>query len=484
VPKTANQPDIVLICTDQQRYDTIAALGASHMDTPNIDRLAQHGVTFTQCHVTAPSCVPCRASLFSGYYPHTNGVLANGQPWSRTWVSELAAVGYQTVNIGKMHTIPYDAPAGFSERFVVENKDRFMEGRWYFDEWDKALAAHGLKKQQRVDYRKRPDYKDRLGAFTWDMPEHLHSDVFVGGMVEWWLETKPVDKPLFLVVGFPGPHPPYDPTPEYAEKYMARDVPLPEVTEEEIAGLPAPFVEKRHHDVEVDHDSVSWKLNPTRDELHRLRAYYYANVEMIDREVGEILDALEKRGRMDNTIVIFTSDHGDCLGDHGLSQKWAPYDEVTRVPLIISAPKRFTGGRSVDQMVQLFDLGPTILEWAGVTPDSSFEAVSLNPALEGDDFEGRTHVFCEQGGDVNLTGANFLTMVRSETHKLVHFRGMDGGQLFDLVADPKEVRNLWDDPGSAAIKASLLTVLMEWHIDSAVQTRDARKRVVAPMALA
>lgn len=168
----------------------------------------------------------------------------------------------------------------------------------------------------------------------------------------------------------------------------------------------------------------------------------------------------------------------------GLSQKWAPYDEVTRVPLIISAPKRFTGGRSVDQMVQLFDLGPTILEWAGVTPDSSFEAVSLNPALEGDDFEGRTHVFCEQGGDVNLTGANFLTMVRSETHKLVHFRGMDCGQLFDLVADPKEVRNLWDDPGSAAIKAGLLTVLMEWHIDSAVQTRDARKRVVAPMALA
>ncbi len=135
-------------------------------------------------------------------------------------------------------------------------------------------------------------------------------------------------------------------------------------------------------------------------------------------------------------------------------------------------------------LMQLFDLGPTILEWAGVTPDSSFEAVSLNPALEGDDFEGRTHVFCEQGGDVNLTGANFLTMVRSETHKLVHFRGMDCGQLFDLVADPKEVRNLWDDPGSAAIKAGLLTVLMEWHIDSAVQTRDARKRVVAPMALA
>lgn len=476
----SDKPDIILIVTDQQRYDTIRALGYDHMDTPNIDRLAKRGVTFTNCHVTAPSCVPCRASLFSGYYPHTNGVLANGQPWSRTWVSDLGRAGYQTVSIGKMHTIPYDAPAGFDERYVVENKDRYMEGRYYFDEWDKALAAHGLKKQQREDYRKLPDYKDRLGAFTWDLKPELQSDNFTGGMTQWWLEAKPAEKPLFLVVGFPGPHPPYDPTPEYAEKYLARDVPLPQVTQAELDGLPPPFVEKRQHDVEVDHDSVSWKLDPTRDELHRMRAYYYANVEMIDREVGEILDTLERRGRMDNTIIIFTSDHGDCLGDHGLIQKWAPYEEVTRVPLIISAPGRFAEGGKVDAMVQLFDLGPTILEWAGVTPDSSFEAMSLNPALMGDPFDGRAHVFCEQGGDVNLTGAKFLTMVRSETHKMVHFQGADYGQLFDLTADPGEIVNLWDDPAAAGVKQELMTVLMNWHIDSALQTRDVRKRVVAP----
>ena len=141
----SSKPDIIFIITDQQRYDTIAALGASHMETPNIDRLADRGVVFEQCHVTAPSCVPCRASLFTGYYPHTNGVLANGQPWSYTWVSDLANAGYHCVNIGKMHTIPYDAKAGFHERFIVENKDRYLEGRWYFDEWDKALASHGLK---------------------------------------------------------------------------------------------------------------------------------------------------------------------------------------------------------------------------------------------------------------------------------------------------------------------------------------------------
>ncbi|MEP3279928.1 MAG: sulfatase-like hydrolase/transferase [Stappiaceae bacterium] len=474
------KPDIVMIVTDQQRYDTINALGASHMDTPNIDRLADRGVSFSNCHVTAPSCVPCRASLFSGYYPHTNGVLANGQPWSKTWVSDLQEAGYQTVNIGKMHTIPYDAPAGFDERFVVENKDRYMEGRWYFDEWDKALAANGLKKQQREEYRKLPDYKDRLGAFTWDLPPHLQSDNFVGGMARWWLETKPVEKPLFMVIGFPGPHPPYDPTPDYAEKYMARTVPLPVVTEKEMADLPPPLVEKRFHDVDVDHDSVSWKLEPTTEELHRMRAYYYANVEMIDREVGEILNALEARGNLDNTIIIFTSDHGDCLGDHGLSQKWSAYEEVTRVPLIISAPKHIQGGRTVEELVQLFDLGPTILEWAGVTPDASMEAESLNPALENKPFVGRSHVFCEQGSDVNLTGTKFFTMVRSRTHKLVHFQGQSYGQLFDLQTDPGELSNLWDSPAATESKQELLSVLMNWHIDSALQTRDARKRVVAP----
>ena len=473
-------PDIIFIVTDQQRYDTIAALGASHMETPNIDRLAPTGVSFNHRHLTAPSRVPCRASLFTGYYPHTNGVLANGQPWSKTWVSDLADAGYHCVNIGKMHTIPYDAKAGFHERYVVENKDRYLEGRWFFDEWDKALATHGLKKQQREEYRKRGDYRDRLGAFTWDLEPKLQSDNFIGETTCWWLETKPVEKPLFLVVGFPGPHPPYDPTPEIAEKYMAKDVPVPNVSDAELADLVGPWLAKRKHDVEVDHDSVAWKLDPTPEELHRMRAYYYANVEMIDTQVGHILDALEARGNMDNTIVVFTSDHGDNLGDHGLIQKWAPYEEVTRVPLIVSAPGRFEGGREVEAMVQFFDLAPTILEWAGVTPNPTFEAISLNPALEGSEFAGRDHVFCEQAGDVNMTGASYLTMVRSRTHKLVHFRGIDEGQLFDLTSEAGETKNLWDDPASADIKQSLLQQMLEFHIESTVQTRNARRLIVSP----
>ena len=203
-PAATRRPNIVLVITDQQRYDTIAALGHPHVDTPNLDRLVREGVSFDQCHVTAASCVPARASLFNGLYPHTTGVLRNGCEWRRSWVEQLAASGYHCVNVGKMHTIPFETPLGFHERYVVENKDRFLEGRYYFDEWDKALAARGLVKQQRELYRQRPDYRESLGAFTWDLPADMHSDNFVGGMARWWLDTYPTTQPLFLEVGFPG----------------------------------------------------------------------------------------------------------------------------------------------------------------------------------------------------------------------------------------------------------------------------------------
>jgi len=147
MPET--RPNIILIITDQQRYDTIAALGFPYVDTPNLDRLAREGTTFTNSFVTAASCAPARASLFTGYYPHTVGVYKNADTWRHSWVEQLAEAGYHCVNIGKMHTYPYETPLGFHERFVVENKDRYLEGRWFFDRWDMALQAQGLVNQQR-----------------------------------------------------------------------------------------------------------------------------------------------------------------------------------------------------------------------------------------------------------------------------------------------------------------------------------------------
>jgi arylsulfatase len=470
---TDPRPNIILFITDQQRFDTIRALRFPYMDTPNLDRLVAEGVAFTNCFVTAPSCAPARASLFTGYYPHTTGILKNADQWRHSWIEKLADSGYYCVNVGKMHTFPYQTPLGFHERYVVENKDRYLEGRFFFDEWDKALRAQGLIKQQREFYRKRPDYAERMGAFEWELPEHTHSDFFVGDMATWWLETKPRPKgPLFLQVGFPGPHPPYDPIPRYAEPYLSRDLPLPQVSEEELQAQPPPYLAMRKHNTEVDHDSIVYSLDPSPEQLHRQRAYYYANVTMIDEKVGQILRALETRGYLENAVVIFTSDHGDALSDHGHSQKWTMYDVVTRVPLVVWSPGRFLPGRSIDAFCQQMDVGAAILELAGLTPSKSMEAESLLPTLQGEDWLGRKFVFAEHARDGILRETQYMTMVRSKNWKLVHFLGESFGQLFDLANDPGELNNLWNNPAFAERKREMLDVLREWRIESQYHTRN------------
>ncbi|MEQ8786921.1 MAG: sulfatase-like hydrolase/transferase [Pirellulaceae bacterium] len=470
-----DRPNIIFIITDQQRFDTIAALGYDHVDTPNLDRLVREGVTFSDCHVTAASCAPARASLFKGYYPHTTGILKNADLWRRSWIELLNDSGYHCTNIGKMHTWPFETDAGFDERYVVENKDRYLEGRYYFDEWDKALAARGLVKQQRELYRKLPDYRERLGAFEWELPEDTHPDVFVGDMARWWINAFPTTQPLFLQIGFPGPHPPYDPVPRYAEPYLKKELPLLEVTQEELDNQPPPFQKMRVHNHEVDHDSVVHLLEPTREQRHRQRAYYLANVTMIDEKVGEIMQALETKDYLQNSVIIFTSDHGDCLTDHGHSQKWTMYDLITKIPLIVWSPSRFQGGRTIDALCQQMDLGPTILELAGVEIPPTLEAVTMLPALYGSDWNGRNYVFAEQAKDGILQHAEFMTMVRNKAWKLVHFLDEPFGQLFDLRKDPDEVHNLWSDPGHAEIKQELLAVLREWRIRSQYHTADWAK---------
>jgi arylsulfatase len=162
-------PNIILIITDQQRFDTVGALGAPYARTPHLDRLAREGIAFTDCFVAGASCAPSRASLFSGSYPHTAGVMRNADPWRTCWVEDLARAGYHCVNVGKMHTYPFEAPMGFHERYVVENKDRYLEGRYFFDRWDVAFQANGLERPGRVQYRRLPDYAERLGAISWDL---------------------------------------------------------------------------------------------------------------------------------------------------------------------------------------------------------------------------------------------------------------------------------------------------------------------------
>jgi len=201
---------------------------------------------------------------------------------------------------------------------------------------------------------------------------------------------------------------------------------------------------------------------------------------MIDEKIGEILSTLEDTGYAENSIVIFTSDHGDCLTDHGHSQKWTMYDTITRMPTIVWAPGRFDGGRRIEGLCQQFDLGPTILELAGATVDYPMAAQSLLPVLQNAADQKqcfRDIVFAEQARDGNLTETDFMTMVRTRDWKLVHFLEESFGQLFDLKQDPTEVNNLWDVPEHESVKQELLGRLREWRIRDGFNSSELWKHV-------
>lgn len=470
------QPNIILIMTDQQRFDTIGELGAPWMKTPVLDKMAREGAAFTNCYVTSPVCVGSRASLFTGMYPHATGVFTNFHPWEPSWVGWLADAGYHCVNIGKMHINPYDAKGGFHQRFFVENKDRplFLDEhpRALYDEWDKALHARKLEKPSRYSrHQKDPEgYRNALGAFPWDLDEDMHPDMFIGDHALWWLRERKSQNPLFLQIGFPGPHPPYDPLPRYLDQYRDVDIPVPSPTAQELSAQPPSHATLRGNMIRSNYDSVAWKEGATREELLRIRRHYAANVTMIDNKVGQIMQVLDERGYLDNALVIFTSDHGDALGDHGHIQKWTMYDCSVRVPLIVWS-RSMVAPRRNDSLVQLIDIAPTLLESAGVPVPASFEARSLWPILRGEATRIRSAVYSELARDHIQTGAEYMVMCRDAKWKIVYYLGETSGELYDMEQDPGELRNLWTSNEHQALRDGMVKDLLEWSLRGSIGGR-------------
>lgn len=458
-------PNIILFITDQQRFDTIGALGGVHVKTPNIDRLTRTGTSFTQCYCAAPSCVPSRASFFNLKYPRETGVHHNGSTWTHSWVEDLQRAGYHTVNIGKMHTVPFDTPCGFDERFVVENKDRPLKLNQahggFYDEWDKFLNNQGIRKPSRETYKKEyPGYEEALGAYEWPLENFNHPDIFVGTMARWFVEQRESASPLFLEIGFPGPHPPYDPPAGYLEKYADMAIPVPVTTRDELDKQPLAQKAYRQEMITGNHDAIRWRECPDQDSLKRLHKHYAANITLIDEQIGVILDALERRGYLENSIVIFTSDHGDCLGEHGHIQKWTMYDSVVRVPMIVRASE-LPSGECCEALLQQMDIIPMMFELAGVLLSETCSALSALPVVRGE-HPGREHVFAEHSRDNILKAVDMMQMIRSKEWKLVDYDRGSVGELYNLSVDPKETNNLWSDPKHQHKKAELLAILNEW----------------------
>ena len=452
------QPNIILIMTDQQRWDTLRCYGYEHMITPHVDALAARGVAFSHAFTQGAVCGPSRNSIVSGQYVHTHGVEGNEQwlaPEQPNWIESLRAGGYRTANIGKMHTAPIRLPAGFEYRTVVENKN-YQQGLHGPDpdDYDLFLAHHGLRRPAVTYFKEIPDWPDRLQATVWPYADELYPDNFIGQQSVDYIGRCPFDKPLFLWTGFAGPHDPYDVTADFLALYDDVDVPDPVGFEGELDTKP-PTQKRGMEGMDGKHSPAAvWWSRATPERIRRMRRHYYANVTCMDDWVGKIVAALESRGQLDNTVLVFTSDHGDCLGDHHQVYKFSShYDSVARVPLVFAGPGVESLGVR-DPLTELIDLGPTFLEMADLEPLTGANGVSLSPLLRGDEVELHDCVFSEYGPRV---------MARTHDWKLVLYLGEEYGELYHLAEDPDELRNLYDTPDAREARRRMVERTMHWY---------------------
>jgi len=454
----AKRPNIVLIMTDQQRWDTLGCYGYEHMITPHVDRLAERGAAFNHAFVQGAMCGPSRTSIVSAQYVHTHGVERNEEwltPEQPNWIENLRASGYRTVNIGKMHTAPIRLPCGFEHRTVVENKN-YQQGMHGPDpdDYDLFLAAHGLKRPALTYFRDIPDWPERLQAAVWPHAEELFPDNFVGRQTVDYLRACDFEKPLFLWCGFAGPHDPYDVPASTLARYDGVEIPDPVGFPGELDEKPPPQQRAMEGMEGKRAPAAVWWSRATPERVRRMRRHYYANVTLMDEWVGRIAETLEERGQLDDTLLIFTSDHGDCLGDHHQVYKFSShYDSVARVPLVFAGPGVERLGVR-ESMVELIDLGPTLLDVAGVESLEGVSGRSIRSLLEGGTEELHDVVFSEHGQRV---------MVRTREWKMVVYLGETFGELYHLSEDPDELHNLYDVPERQPARQMLMERMMHWY---------------------
>jgi len=453
----SDRPNIILIMTDQQRFDTLGAWGYEHMITPAMDRLAAEGLSFRNAFCPGATCVASRAAIFTGMYPHNTGAYSF-DAWAthRNWVQDLNEGGYHCVNIGKMHFAPRDVPGGFHERVIVENPtSKHIDHGGADDDWGRFMRIHGV---QRPNDRNKsdPDWKQKYQGVPWHLEEKFHSDVFIGDSALAWIRDYRGKEPFFLQVGFTGPHEPWDPLQRHLEMYEGRELPKRVFREGELEEKPPQHAAHKEMHAMTEHESVIDMYSPTEEDIERMRRHYYAKITTVDEKLGQVVEGLEARGYLDNSLLIFCSDHGELLGDHTLAYKWLMYDPIVHVPMIVRDGRRSElAGTSTDDLTSLMDIGPTILEAAGLPVPTYLEGRSLQPYIEGKDeaFAPREWVFAED---------NYQIMMRGNRHKMVYYIGQEQGELYDLEQDPHELYNLWGAVAQKDLQSELLSRLLAW----------------------
>lgn len=382
--EACDRPNILLVMTDQQRWDTLGATGNPIIRTPNLDRLAREGALFSEVITPAPVCAPARAALLSGYSPSrmhftsNSGFLADQEDTPPTLLNQA---GYHTQALGKMHfpqsdgrhDRPWEATYGFQDLMLSEETRWLRQARSLeevaFDDYDRFLLEHDLRgwgTPPEIGYN---EIKPVLSA----LPEEYSVTTWLGDRAVEYL-ARPHDRPFFALVSFVKPHAPYDPPEEWAALYDPYTVPPPVRTPAE-RFRPNPQYEQERRRREWDLYSESAQLTS--------RAYYYANISLIDKQIGRILEALESAGLRDKTFILFTSDHGDLLGDHWLWFKNHAFDSCARVPLIVAGPGVPAGVRVDGAVISLMDLFATILARAGMPVPANRPSRDLLDLLPG-----------------------------------------------------------------------------------------------------
>ena len=441
----SDSPNILWICTDQQRFDTIRALGNLNAQTTRLDKLIEEGTTFNQAYCQSPVCAPSRASFLTGRYPRTTRCRQNGQsiPADEVLISKIFSdAGYRCGLAGKLHLA--SCSDGKVEKRTDDGYDPFHWSHHPQPDWEENEYTQWLTEKG----------QDWFGL----QGEKINSYVHHGPPAEysqtaWCAETtiefikNEKGRPWFFSFNCFDPHHPFDPPKEYLEKFNFDDMPLPSMHPNE-ADAKTTF--QKLDRIWAHNNPGEFQVEAMTDQDKRtVYAAYMAMVSLIDDQVGRILDALEETGQADNTLVVFMSDHGEMLGDHGIYFKGPHfYDCQMRVPLIMRWPN---GGvlksRQVDGFVELVDLMPTFLEAAGLKVPSAVQGKSLLPLLLGGNEQDhcKKQVYAEYYNAWTHNDA-YGTMLRTQDWKIVVYHGTNQGEFYNLKEDPEEFFNLWDQP--------------------------------------
>lgn len=448
-PVRNDGPNILMVMSDQHRADWVGADGADWVETPNLDALADRGAMFSNCRTNCPLCAPARAALASGQRCSQVGVLSNGHLYpyqAPTYYQDLRQAGYRVGCVGKtdLHKHDHweglngDRPLMYHLGFTdpTETEGKMSAGRHYDRlacPYQKYLSENGLLETFVDDYSMRSEKPVCYPADS-ALPLHAYHDDFIGRNACEFLEQVSEENSWHYFVSFVGPHDPFDAPTEYADRY--RDAAMPGRIEDLLDNKPYYHTER---------SKAEWE-GATPAGLADCMRQYSGMVTLVDDYIGRFLEILDRRGMLDNTVVIYCSDHGEMLGDHGFFRKAVYYESALRVPLIIAGAGVEQIGRT-DALVELNDLTATCLDLAGVQPREELSSRSLMPVLSGETGEHREYQISELLDTRMICDGRYKYMQRPG----------DLEQLYDLQEDPHELRNLVrEDPDRVGTMREML----------------------------